>query len=166
VQISRIKLREANSLLAEWKHELGAYRRPFAQQHFTLDVAGEPVAIASSGSIVSTTVEGRPRRAVIELARLARHPDHRHALRAMLRLWRLYLVGCWDYWPVEMAVAYALPGKTGDLYRFDGWTRVGRRKRSGGGGTWSSIAPKANAIANGVKTLWVYNYAGSTGSTN
>lgn len=158
VQISRVKRREANRLLVGWGHELGKYRRPFAQQHFTLDVAGEPLAVASSGSIVSTTVEGHRRREVVELARLARDPDHRQVLRPLLRLWRLFLVDCWDYWPVEMAVAYALPGKSGDLYRFDGWTRVGRRRPSGGGGNWSSSAPKANTIADGVKTLWVFHY--------
>jgi hypothetical protein len=129
-------------------------------RHFTLDVAGEPLAVASSGSIVSATVAGRQRRVVVELARLGRHPEHPHVLRAMLRLWRLYLVDCWrrEYWPVEMAVAYALPGKSGDLYRFDGWTRIGKCKPSGGGGTWSGSAPKANAIADGVKTLWVYDF--------
>jgi hypothetical protein len=40
--------------------------------------------------------------------------------RVMLRLWRDYLAGRWDYWPVEAAVSYALPGKEGNLSRSDG----------------------------------------------
>lgn len=163
IAVSRVTKREANRLLAAWEHELGEYRRPFGYEAFTLDVAGEPVALAVSGSIVSSTVEGQRRREVVELARLARHPDHPHALRVILRLWRAYLVASWEarYWPVSMAVAYSLPGRTGDLYRFDGWTRVGPRRPSAGGGTWSNT-PAANAIADGVKTLWVWRYGGGT----
>lgn len=167
VQVSRVKKAAVNRLLSDWEHELGEYRRGFGYEAFTLDVAGEPVAAAVSASTVSTTVEGYHRRHVVELARIARHPEHEHVMRVLLRLWRCYLAPGWDAlpwrarqdrrWTTQLAVSYQLPGKTGNLYRFDGWERVGPRKPSKGGGTWTK-APAVNAIDDGVKVLWVWRY--------
>jgi hypothetical protein len=77
-------------------------------------------------------------------------------MRAMLRLWRDYLARRWPYWPVDAAISYALPGKLGNLYRFDGWRKVGQRAPSGGRGTWSGRP--AAAVLSGPKTLYVYDY--------
>jgi hypothetical protein len=75
----------------------------------------------------------------------------------MLRLWRAVLAPRWPDWPVTAAVSYALPGRTGDLYRFDGWRRVGPVRRSGGGGSWSG-PPAVNAVGDGAKVLWLFDY--------
>jgi hypothetical protein len=82
-------------------------------------------------------------------------------MRVMLRLWRDYLAGRWDYWdaPVQAAVSYALPGKEGNLYRFDGWKLYGKCKPWAGGGehSWSNPS-KANEMGDGIKSLWYYPY--------
>ncbi len=118
------------------------------------------MAAVSSGSVQSKTVAGGlPRRRVVELARIARAHEHPHAQRALLRLWRCYLVPRWAavYWGVDAAVAYGLPGQSGALYRFDGWTRYGRCRPWGGTATWSRPS-KTNEMGDGVKTLWIYRY--------
>ena len=149
---------QANRLLLAWEHPLGEYRRPFGYQAWGMAVDGEAIAVVVSGSTVSARVEGDlHRRNVVELARIARSPAHPGAMRAMLRLWRDYLAPRWPHWPVEAAVSYALPGKAGNLYRFDGWRKIGTRAPSGGGGTWSG-RPVAAGIADGRKTLFVYAY--------
>lgn len=162
ISVGEVRRDVANRLLVEWKHELGPYRRPFGEQHYVLEHHGEPIAVACSGSIISghlRLTDGRvvKRQQTVELARLARHPEHRFALRAMLRLWRAYLVDEWTqkYWPVELAASYAHDGKTGDLYRFDGWTFQYRRRASTGGGTWSH---RPNPAAGRTRALWTYDY--------
>jgi hypothetical protein len=154
-------IKDANRLLELWDHPLGPCRRPYGMEAWGLAVDGVAVSVTISASTVSTTVEGMRRQQLVDLARIARHPDHPGVLRAMLRLWRDYLAQRWHYWPVDAAVCYALPGKTGNLYRFDGWQKVGQRPPSGGGGTWSR-RPAANALADGRKTLWMYRYQEET----
>jgi hypothetical protein len=154
---SKLTKRQANQFLELWQHPLGSYERPFGYQAWGLAVLGQAVAVAVSGSTVSKKVNGRGRKEVVELARIARHPDHPGVMRVMLRLWRDYLAREWPHWPVTTAVSYALPGKAGNLYRFDGWEKVGQVKPSGGGGTWSK-RPVAATIADGRKTLYVYEY--------
>jgi hypothetical protein len=161
VCVRQVARRDVNPLYERWRHPLGAYRRPFAEQHYLLEVDGQPAAAVSSGSVQSRTVAGGlPRFAVVELARIARSPEHPHALRALLRLWREYLAPRWAdrYWPVEAAIAYALPGRDGRMYRFDGWTRHGPCRPWGGGGTWSR-ASATDRLADGIKTLWIYRYS-------
>lgn len=154
-----VTLADANRLLEAWEHPLGAYRRPFGYQAWGMAVDGRAVAVVVSGSTVSARVEGDlVRRNVVELARIARNPADPGALRAMLRLWRDYLARRWPYWPVDAAVSYALPGKAGNLYRFDGWQRLGARKPSRGGGTWSN-RPRAVDVGDGIKTLYAYRYS-------
>lgn len=92
---------------------------------------------------------------LVELARIARSPEHPRLMRVMLRLWSAYLAERWPYWSAPLAVSYAMPGTRGDIYRFDGWIRVGPRKPSGGSGTWTRARPAVNDLADGVKTLWV-----------
>ena len=157
VAADEVDVDEVNRLLLEWAHPLGACNRPFEQRAFILAVCGAPVAAAVSASPVSATVDGGDRPGIIELARIARHPDQDWAMRVMLRLWRVVLAHHWRTWTVDTAISYAMPGHPGDIYRFDGWERVGTVKPSPGGGTWSN-APKVNEIADGVKTLWRYRY--------
>lgn len=150
-------LADANALLDRWKHPLGQYRRPFGYQAWGLAVEGRAAAVVVSGSTVSKRVDGDlHRRNTVELARIARAPDHPYVMRAMLRLWRDYLARRWPYWPVDAAISYALPGKLGNLYRFAGWRKVGQRAPSGGRGTWSGRP--AAAVLSGPNTLYAYDY--------
>lgn len=159
LEVAQIGRKDADALLEAWEHPLGACRRPFGRQDFALMFLGDPVAVVTSASTVSANViDDLHRRNVVELARLCRHPDHPHALRAMLRLWRCYMAQRWPYWSVTACVAYGLPGTPGDLYRFDGFTRLRVCGTSGGGGTWTSRKPQVNALADGRKTLWAWRY--------
>jgi hypothetical protein len=152
---------QANELIAAFGHPLGKYNRSFGYQAWGLAIDGQAVAVTVSGSTVGATSAGYSRYQVVDLARIARHPDHPGVMRVMLRLWRDYLAGRWDYWdaPVQAAVSYALPGKAGNLYRFDGWTFYGKCKPWAGGGeqSWSNPS-KANEMDDGIKSLWYYQY--------
>jgi hypothetical protein len=157
--VAQIDLRVANDLLVRWGHRLGACRRPFGQQAFALAAAGEPVAVAVSASIVSTTVASFRRDQVVELARLCSAPGKAWASRVMLRLWRELGAPRWPYWMVEAAVSYSQNAHhRGDLYRFDGWERVtDRAGMTGGGGAWTRPRYAVDA-AHGAKTLWVWRF--------
>lgn len=154
-----IKKRQANELLTSWGHPLGPFNRPFGYQAWGLAIRGRAAAVAVSGSTVGATAAGFGRFETVDLARIGRAPDHPGIMRVMLRLWRDYLAREWaeKYWPVNAAVSYALPGKAGNLYRFDGWTKHGLCKPWAGGATWSNPS-KANTIADGVKAVWFYQY--------
>ncbi len=162
VRVESVDRRSCNELLTEWAHPLGPCDRPFGQDHWVLIVDRRPVALAVSASIVSPTVRDDsnvqwPRNRTLELARLARHPDEPWSLRVMLRLWREALAPQWSHWKPGLLISYALPGTRGDLYRFDGWTKVRQVKRSspGASSTWSNPSP-SDGIGDGRKTLWVY----------
>lgn len=159
VFFEKITKGQANDLITEWGHPLGPYNRPFGYQAWGLAIDGEAVAVAVSGSTVGATSAGFQRRQVVDLARIARNPDHPGILRVMLRLWRDYFGPRWDDWdaPVHAAVSYALPGKEGNLYRFDGWKLYGECKPWAGGATWSNPS-KANEMADGKKKLYYYEY--------
>ena len=157
VFFSEITVDKANELLEAFGHPLGPYDRPYGSQAWGLAIDGQAVAVAVSGSTVGATSAGFNRTQVVELARIARHPDHPGIMRVMLRLWRDYLAGRWVYWPVQAAVSYALPGKEGNLYRFDGWAFHGYCRPWAGGGTWSNPS-RANAMVDGVKKLYYYEY--------
>jgi hypothetical protein len=150
---------QANDLIDSWGHPLGPYNRPFGFQAWGLAIDGQAVAVAVSGSTVGTTSAGYRRMQVVELARIARSPDHPGVMRVMLRLWRDYFGARWDGWdaPVEAAVSYALPGKEGNLYRFDGWEFYGWCKPWQGGANWSNPS-KANELGDGKKKLYRYEY--------
>lgn len=157
LSVDRVEPAEANRLLVEWVHPLGACERPFHQDAHVMHVAGRPVACTVSASTVSATCGGMARTELVELARIARAPDAPWAMRPMLRLWREVLAPLWPCWRPKAAVSYALPGTPGDLYRFDGWERLGAVRPSAGGGTWSN-APTVNRIADARKTLWRWTY--------
>ena len=143
----------ADAALVAWGHYLGACDRPFGRQSFGLEVAGELVGVAVSASTVGVTCGGYPRDQVVELARLVTNPSHRWATRVGLRLWREIAPKCWssEYWPVIACVSYSDSTKhRGDIYRFDGWTKVADVPGSSGGGTWSEAKPRT------AKAVWVY----------
>ncbi len=131
----------ADLLLGRW-HYLGACRRPFGRHSFGLQVAEVGiVAVAVSASTVNAACAGWPRGEVVELARLAVHPDHRWATRVALRLWRTVAPPAWaaDQWPVRACVSYAntARGHTGEVYRLDGWRKVADVPGGVAGGNWT-----------------------------
>lgn len=158
VAVEQATMGEANQLLVQWGHYLGPCRRPFGQQAFVLEVDGRPVAAAVSASIVSATVAEFSRGQVVELARLCAAPDARWSTRVMLRLWREVLADAWPHWPVHAAVAYSQNARhQGDIYRFDGWTKITDKAGSSGGSAWSRKRYASDA-AHGRKTLWLWRY--------
>jgi hypothetical protein len=159
VGIYPVDKKVANPFYERW-HDLGACHRPFGRQDFELRAGGEVVAMATSCSTVNKSVTGTlKRKNTVDLARIAASGRHPHALRAMLRLYRLYLAPMWEtYWPIDAVVAHALPGRRGgQLYRFDGWTHIRDCKKSGGGGTYSRPSV-TNDMGDGIKSLWGFAY--------
>lgn len=152
-----LSIDEVNRLLVtRWAHKLGAVNRPFRQEAYALEVNGEPVAVATSGSIVNGPVAGLAREEVVELTRLAGEP---WATRIMLRLWREVCAPAWACWPVKAAVSYSHNAlHRGDLYRFDGWQKV--REDAGAARpkkTWGREGARPVG-SDGFKTLWVWRY--------
>jgi hypothetical protein len=97
-------------------------------------------------------------REVVELGRLCSAPDARWSTRPMLRLWREVAAPRWPYWPVQAAVAYSQNGRhQGDIYRWDGWTRISDNCGSSGGGAWSRKRYATDAV-HGKKSLWLWRY--------
>lgn len=151
-----------NELLVEWAHNLGPCNRPFGQQGWAFMVDGQPVSVAMSASIVSSTVCELRCQQVVELARLCSKPGKNWATRPMLRLWREVCGPRWPYWPVEAAISYSQNARhQGDIYRFDGWERFTETAGSSGGGTWSTPRVEGDPHE-GSKSGWVWRYgAGS-----
>lgn len=151
-----VSVAEANQLLIRWEHKLGPCERPFHQEAFVLEVAGRPVAVAVSASIVHGPVAGYRTQEVVELARQAACEPW--ANRVMIRLWREACAPLWPCWPVKAAVSYHHEGlHTGNLYRFDGWEKIKEGVGSMGGGAWSRQRVATDVVV-GPKTLWLWRY--------
>jgi hypothetical protein len=143
----------ADAALIAWGHWLGGCNRPFGRQSFGLYVRDELVSVAVSASTVNGTCGGWPRQKVVELARQASSPTGRMFTRVTVRLWRELAPYCWAaaYWPVEAVVSYHDRNRhLGNIYRFDGWTKVAEVPGSSGGGTWT------RKTTNRPKGVWVY----------
>lgn len=156
-----VDLDYANALITRWDHNLGPVHRPFGSQAWTLDVDGQPIAVAVSASLVSATVSALDgttwqRGEAVELARQC--AAERWANRVMIRLWREVAAHRWPYWPVKVAVSYSQNNRhDGDLYRFDGWERASDQCGSMGGGAWSRPRYATDAVV-GKKTCWLWRY--------
>lgn len=151
-----VSMAEANALLSEWGHYLGPCHRPFRSEGWVLDVAGRPVSVAVTSSIVSETVCGYGKQDVVELARLC--SLERWATRVTLRLWREVAAPRYLPWTPRAAVAYSQNGRhDGTLYRFDGWEKTSETAGSSGGGAWSRKRYAGDAV-HGPKTCWLWRY--------
>lgn len=158
VAVMPVELDYANQLLIDWQHKLGSVHRPFRSEAWAVLVDGEPVSVAVSASIVSSTVAGYRRDEVVELARQASRPGDGWASRVMLRLWRSVLAQRWKCWTVKAVISYSHNAThTGDIYRFDGWRKVRDTCGSSGGGSWSRSRYATDAV-HGKKTLWIWDY--------
>jgi hypothetical protein len=169
--LTPVSLSWANVLLARWGHYLGPCERPFGAEAWVLEVESRAVAVAVGASTVSEHVSGADhgepvrlaRGEVVELARLCADPAQRWATRPMLRLWREVAAPRWPYWPVTAAVAYSQNRRhAGDIYRWDGWTKVADRCGSSGGGAWSRKR-YATETVHGPKSLWLWRYPSGGG---
>ncbi|HEX8867340.1 MAG TPA: hypothetical protein VF821_16905 [Lentzea sp.] len=149
-------LDDANALLVAWGHKLGPVDRPFRSEAFTLELDGQPIAVAVSASAVGSPVAGYTRGQVVELARLgSREP---WVTRVMLRLWREVCAPRWECWPVLAAISYSKNAMhRGDIYRFDGWEKIREDCGSSGGGAWSRKRYATDPV-HGKKTLWRWRY--------
>lgn len=155
---------ESDGLLVEWGHYLGELDRPYRNDAWALDLRGEPIAVATSSSIVGQTSAGFPKSEAVELSRLCTKPGMEWATRVMLRLWREIAAPTWPCpapragLPALAAVAYSKNDRhEGRIYRFDGWERVTTSAGSPGGGQWSTKRESSDASA-GAKTLWLWRY--------
>lgn len=154
VAFDRIDNQEADRLLERWGHWLGGCGRPFGRQSFGLFIGPDIVSVAVSASTVNETCGGWSRQEVVELARQASSPEHRQFTRVCVRLWREMAPQVWagKYWPVSAVVSYHNRNRhLGNIYRFDGWTKVADVPGSTGGGTWSTQQSKE------PKSVWVYD---------
>jgi hypothetical protein len=166
----------ANTLLVRWGHKLGPCNRPFNREGWTLDIDGAgPVAVAVSASPVAEHMRGvedggpvqLERCDVVELARLCTRPGWSWATRPMIRLWR-ECAGPRYSMPEGgpprplAAVSYSMERDgSGQVYRFDGWTRIATGvARAGGGGPSSRSNPvRKGDPTYGKKSLWLWRYA-------
>lgn len=142
---------EADAALERSGHYLGPCDRPFGKQWFGLLVNGALVSVAVSASIVSKTCAGYRRKEVVELARLGSMPGCKAWTRVALRCWREVAPALWPYWKVRACVSYSNETRhKGDIYRFDGWRKVGVVRGSTGGGTYTMKKKRED------KALWLY----------
>jgi hypothetical protein len=158
--VSRIAVGVANGLLVEWGHNLGGVSRPSPMQAYALELNGEPISVAVSAFTVSNNVAGYDRTEVVECARLCTAPGNAWATRVMLRLWREVCAPCWPYGPVLAAVSYSQNAHhSGNLYRFDGWTRVTEKAGTTKDGTQKWNRGEQNTKRPmGSKSLWIWRY--------
>lgn len=128
VSFDAISRDELNRCLVEWGHKMGPWKRPnFGGELFHgLRHHGELVAVTAAARLMTENVAGLGRDDAIELGRVcASRPD---LCRVVLRLWRECVFPAMKHpWAVSYQDAIA---HSGNLYRFDGWVRLGA-SRSG-----------------------------------
>lgn len=115
-----------NECLSRWEHKMGEWNRPIQREWLTgLFHHGRPVAVLAASVLIRQRCGGFDRSQAIELGRVC--AARRNLNRAALRLWREFVFpeicisgGYSAVISYQDAVLHA-----GDLYRFDGWTRVG-----------------------------------------
>jgi antitoxin VapB len=121
---------DLNARLVAWGHKMGEVRRPTRGWSHGLHRDGQLLAVVSTDTLIRERVAGFSRVEAVELSRLcAVQPG---LCRVMLRLWRMFVFPdlCADR-GYRWAVSYQDSAlHRGDLYRFDGWVRIGT-SRSG-----------------------------------
>jgi len=133
VSFELIDMDIANKCLVKWGHLMGPLKRPmgngFAHGLFH---EGRPVAIITTSSLISARVAGLSRDDAIEVSRVC--AEKKDICRVVIRLWREFV---FPYLGKTWAISYQdAVAHRGDLYRFDGWTRLntsqsGTDRRSG-----------------------------------
>lgn len=121
-----------NRSLVGWQHKMGPWKRAenLPEWFHGMRHNGELVAVTAAAALIKEPVAGLRRHEAIELGSLC---AARPALnRVSLRLWREFVFRALaEVHGFAWAVSYQDASEhTGDLYRFDGWVRLGR-SRSG-----------------------------------
>lgn len=126
---------ELNWSLDRWGHKMGPLLRPLAYGGCAhgLRHNGRLVGVCAWSALVRERCAGLewlPRETTTELSRVcAERPD---LCRVVVRLWREFaLPTIREVRGHDWAVSYQDSAHTGDLYRFDGWVRLGRFKSGG-----------------------------------
>lgn len=131
VSFDTIRKAELNACLVAWQHKMGPWERPpFREWFYGLRHQGELVAVCAAGELIKEPVAGMRRSEALELGRLcAARPGLN---RVALRLWREFVFpSICEAHGFTWAISYQDAAQhNGDLYRFDGWIRLGR-SRSG-----------------------------------
>ena len=143
---------EANECLERWGHKMGPLNRPLfrAPIDYGLREKGELIAVACSDTLIRETC-GLDRQTGFELSRLCAAAPR--LSRVMLRLWTEigYPEIC-RAWGPKWAISYQdATQHKGDLYRFDGWVRLGY---SSGGADPRAGAGTVNARR---RVIWGWN---------
>lgn len=135
-----ISLAEINECLIVWGHRMGPLQRPnFGRGRcYGLRHLGQLVAVAAHDQMIAPETCGLRRDEALELTRVcAIRPD---LCRVIVRLWREFAFppAC-RAWRCSWAISYQDNHlHSGNLYRFDGWVRIGATRsgtdqRSAGG---------------------------------
>lgn len=129
VSFDAISMDELNSCLVEWGHKMGPLHRPRYGTFggaYGLRHESRLVAVVAHEKMIAANTCGISRAAAFELARVC--AERPHLCRAVLRLWREFVfptaarVGRFEW-----AISYQdRVEHRGDLYRHDGWVRLGR----------------------------------------
>lgn len=128
VMFGAIAREDLNSHLVTWGHRIGEVRRPTRGWSHGLSRDGELLTVVATDTLIRERVAELSRHEAIELSRIcAVEPC---LCRVALRLWRMFVFpdlcaqrGC------RWALSYQDAAMhRGDLYRFDGWVRIGQSR--------------------------------------
>ena len=127
ISFDAIGREELNSCLVAWGHKMGPWHRPNygCEVFHGLCHNGELVAVTAAARMIPEATAGLSRDEAFELGRVC--AARRDLNRATLRLWRAFVFPAfckahgWK-WVISYQDA-AL--HSGDLYRFDGWVKLG-----------------------------------------
>lgn len=147
---------EANECLDRWGHKHGPNNRPLYRSpiDFGLREKGELIAVATSDTLIRETC-GLNRHTAFELSRLCAAAPR--LSRLMLRLWtEIGYPEIVRTWGTRWAISYQdATQHKGNLYRFDGWVRLGH---SSGG-----VDPRALSTTKTARkrVIWGWNSSGA-----
>lgn len=123
VHLEAIDRDQLNRALVDWHHKMGPWERPLFGREWLhgLHWNGALVGVTAAAPLIRESCAGLSRDQAMELGRIcAGWPG---LCRAVLRLWRELLFPALGYeWVVSYQDAVA---HSGNLYRFDGWLRLG-----------------------------------------
>lgn len=127
ISFDAISRNELNKCLVAWGHKMGPWNRPDygCEVFHGLQHNGDLVAVTAAARLIPKVTAGLSRDDAFELGRVC--AARRDLNRVALRLWREFVFPAmcrahgWT-WAISYQDA-AL--HSGDLYRFDGWVRLG-----------------------------------------
>lgn len=128
ISFDTIDRAELNNCLRTWGHKMGPWERPdFGDDCLHgLRHHGELVGVTAAAGMISPATCGLSRAHAFELGRVC--AARRDICRVVIRIWREFVFPAickangWQ-WVISYQDAVL---HSGDLYRFDGWVRLGR----------------------------------------